>query len=209
MNDDMTTDEFDPAEIQALTALARSVTGEDRTLDRVPDDLWASISAQVGSEAGSVGPAEPPASVIRLADRRSTRMLAIAAVALVALGITGALALSARSGDDAELVASSSLDALAEGFTGTVDLESTDDGFRLDLDLGELPATDQGYYELWLIKSLETGEMQSLGFVDGSGTIDLPPGLDPDEYATVDISIEPLDGVPTHSGNSVLRGTLG
>ncbi len=50
--------------------------------------------------------------------------------------------------------------------------------------------------------------MQSLGPIDGSGRVALPDGLDPALYATVDISVEPLDGVPTHSGQSVLRGTL-
>jgi len=48
----------------------------------------------------------------------------------------------------------------------------------------------------------------SLGPVRADGTYDLPPGLDPAQFPVVDVSVEPLDGDPTHSGDSVLRGEL-
>jgi hypothetical protein len=32
--------------------------------------------------------------------------------------------------------------------------------------------------------------------------------VDVGEYPVVDVSIEPTDGDPAHSGNSVVRGTL-
>ncbi len=50
--------------------------------------------------------------------------------------------------------------------------------------------------------------MVSLGAVDGSGRLAIPRGIDPTVYRVVDVSIEPADGVPTHSGRSVLRGTM-
>ena len=42
----------------------------------------------------------------------------------------------------------------------------------------------------------------------GTQTFELPAGLDLGEYPIVDVSVEPLDGDPTHSGISVARGEL-
>lgn len=199
--------DFDAAEIQELTARARSLRSDDFQLDPVPDDLWAGIADAIRADgATNVISADQHSDAAQRWFQRPRAILAVAAAALVAVAAAGVFA-ATRSTDDTTVVAMSELDALADGYVGSAELQQSDDGYRIDLDLDPLPEAD-GYYELWLIKSLETGEMQSLGFVDGSGPIDLPPGLDPDDYATVDISIEPLDGVPTHSGNSVLRGTL-
>ena len=76
---------------------------------------------------------------------------------------------------------------------------------RIDLEGLELP-TD-GFLELWVIDTDVVG-MHSLGIVSADGTFALPPGLDPADFPVVDISIEPVDGDPTHSGNSVARGVL-
>ena len=42
----------------------------------------------------------------------------------------------------------------------------------------------------------------------GEQTLELPSGLDLGEFPIVDVSVEPLDGDPTHSGVSVARGVL-
>ncbi|MFN3215358.1 MAG: anti-sigma factor [Acidimicrobiales bacterium] len=148
--------------------------------------------------------------VVPLRRRMSTIVLSAAAAVVLVLGV---VALVVSGGDDdgvpaGELVATGTLEPLADGFEGGVELVDVDGRLGLDLEVGDLPDTTDAYYELWLIKDLETGEMQSLGPIDGSGRVDLPQGLDPAQYATVDISVEPLDGVPTHSGQSVLRGEL-
>ena len=36
----------------------------------------------------------------------------------------------------------------------------------------------------------------------------VPAGVNLTDYPVVDVSLEPLDGNPAHSGTSVLRGTL-
>jgi hypothetical protein len=74
-----------------------------------------------------------------------------------------------------------------------------------------LPAVP-GYHGVWLIDA-DTGEMVALGVLpgsagDASGSFALPEGLDLSTYDLVDVSDEPLDGDPTHSGVSLLRGTL-
>jgi hypothetical protein len=47
-----------------------------------------------------------------------------------------------------------------------------------------------------------------MGPVRGTGRFVIPPGVATDSFPIVDLSIEPADGVPTHSGKSVLRGEL-
>lgn len=53
-------------------------------------------------------------------------------------------------------------------------------------------------------------DVQPVSLVDPTspGTYAVPPGLDPDVYTVVDISIEPRDGDAAHSGRSILRGGL-
>jgi hypothetical protein len=42
----------------------------------------------------------------------------------------------------------------------------------------------------------------------GDTVLPLPDGLDLGAYPVVDVSVEPLDGNPAHSGLSVARGQL-
>ena len=50
--------------------------------------------------------------------------------------------------------------------------------------------------------------MRSLGLLDDAGEYAIPADIDLSEFSVVDVSIEPDDGDPTHSGRSILRGTL-
>jgi anti-sigma-K factor RskA len=61
---------------------------------------------------------------------------------------------------------------------------------------------------VWLLDS-EAQRLVSLGLLEGDeGRFPLPEQVDVGEYPVVDVSIEPTDGDPAHSGNSVVRGTL-
>ncbi len=77
---------------------------------------------------------------------------------------------------------------------------------QLDLSEDDLPDAD-GFFEVWLLGE-ETGSMVSLGPLRGDGRYAIPAGVDIAVFPTVDVSVEPPDGDPTHSGNSLLRGTL-
>jgi hypothetical protein len=51
--------------------------------------------------------------------------------------------------------------------------------------------------------------MVPVGVLNGStGRFTVPAGVNLTDYPVVDVSLEPLDGNPAHSGTSVLRGTL-
>ncbi len=82
-----------------------------------------------------------------------------------------------------------------------------DQGAELHLDLSSLPPRDGAFYEVWLL-DLDHGRLLSLGPARPDGTYALPPGTDVGEYPTVDVSVEPDDGDPGHSGTSVLRGPV-
>jgi len=70
--------------------------------------------------------------------------------------------------------------------------------------------SDNDFYEAWLMDpkdgfiSLGTFRVGS----DGSTTLDLPVAVATERFPIVDISLQPTNGKPTHSGVSVLRGTL-
>ncbi|MCH9718582.1 MAG: anti-sigma factor [Actinomycetia bacterium] len=93
--------------------------------------------------------------------------------------------------------------------TGNAAVASTDTGETLGISTAGLEATD-GYYEVWLIDP-ETMQMFSIGSIaagDQDSVLPIPAGVDLDQYSVVDISDEPLNGDPTHSKVSVLRGQL-
>ena len=71
-----------------------------------------------------------------------------------------------------------------------------------------LPSAD-GFYEVWLV-DLDAGRLLPLGALDdtGSGRLTVAEGVRLADYPEVDISLEPDDGDPGHSGDSVLRGAL-
>jgi anti-sigma-K factor RskA len=92
--------------------------------------------------------------------------------------------------------------------SGEALVEEDPDGARsiiVDLDA---PVPSGSVREVWLIRSDASG-LVSLGLLDGtSGRFVVPKGVDLVEYPIVDVSAEPLDGEPAHSGDSIVRGEL-
>jgi anti-sigma-K factor RskA len=121
----------------------------------------------------------------------------------------GAVAVLDNRDDDGDPVVAVALDPLADNnASGRAEVIVRDDGSRVvQVDL-DAPALDDGYYEVWLIDSQVVG-MVPLGVVlPGTQEFELPADLDIEQFPIVDVSVEPLDGVPTHSGVSVARGEL-
>ncbi len=210
---------LDGGDVAALDALVRSLEPEDLLLDAPPPDLWNEIAFELdlssesdvvahGDNASTRDDPTPLApSNVRALPRWVPVLGAAAALALIA-GAVGVFASRTDNADSTTVLATAELEPLVEGFGGIAFFENAGDELDLRLELDGLPPGDDGFYELWIIKDLETGEMQSLGPISGSGVVAWPDGFDPNDYSVVDISIEPRDGVPTHSGASVLRGEL-
>lgn len=145
------------------------------------------------------------------AARRSPRRLPLAllAAAAVVLVVVGLLAVVGGGDDDdpGAVVASAPLDLLEGPAEGSAELVDRDGQLELHLTAAGLDPGDDAFYEVWVIDT-EVAGMYSLGPLRADGVYDLPPGVDPEAFPIVDVSVEPLDGVPTHSGQSVLRGQL-
>jgi len=215
-------------EIEALrstVSVARSAIGE-AALQAPPARVWQSVRAELGL-AADLEPAAPassepsrdsPRPVVQLDVSRERRArirrlivpiaASAAAAAIVAGGVLWWGATAPR--DTGQLIASAQLDALPDWPTasGQATVSERADGERvvqvsLDTEVG-----DGVVREVWLLTENVDG-LISLGLLTGStGEFLVPASVDLSQFSVVDISAEPLDGDPTHSGDSIVRGPL-
>jgi hypothetical protein len=159
-------------------------------LEALPDQHWAE-------------PEEP---------RRQRRRWPLVAVAVallaVAAGAVGALVASGGGGGRSPVPAfprGARLSAVTPGGPGRG--TATVRGRRLRVKVAGLPALEEAY-EVWLYNDVT--DAVPLGRHVGGAftlTVTLPTGAG--RYRFIDVSREPLDGNPNHSGASVLRVPLG
>jgi anti-sigma-K factor RskA len=190
-------------DLAALRALARQVQAEPATWEQPPAGLWESIAGEAG-----VPVAATPAPVdlgARRATRRRPVLWMVGAAAAAVVVVAGLVAVLDQPSEPTVL-ASAPLDRLGPAGTGDAELVDDDGDLVLQVTTEGLDAGD-GFLEVWVIDQ-DVTKLVSLGPARPDGTYDLPPGLDPEEFPVVDVSVEPLDGDPTHSGDSVLRGVL-
>ena len=94
------------------------------------------------------------------------------------------------------------------GAEGSAVVEESRDGslaVHVRLSADDAPDT---YREVWLITA-DANALVSLGVLDGDeATFPVPRGVDLRDYVLVDVSQEPVDGDPAHSGDSIVRGEL-
>lgn len=203
----------DVASLAATVTVARSVTADDGVVP-APPQVWEAVRDELGLSAdlepdGRAAARVPP-SVRRERGRWSTPWIAAAAAAGVVIGGVGGTVLAENLAEPATtVVAYATLDPLPGwDAAGDAVVEETDDGVY-ELVVNFAGGNDaEGYREVWLIDS-EVTRLVSLGVLVGStGRFTLPPGVDLTEFPVVDVSDEPYDGDPAHSGNSILRGVL-
>ncbi|WP_084039049.1 anti-sigma factor [Demequina sp. NBRC 110053] len=199
-------------------AIVAELEADDST-DTSGDEARASVGAAAPAEPGTAQPstAQPPRATgaDELAARRSRRQpwwtVGAAAAAGVVIGGVGVGAVLMSSEDDADLrvVAQTTLTDLAsEAGAGEAILEARPDGTQVLVIDTEFEELDDAYLEVWLIDESIEG-MVSLGHLTSTtNEFVIPAGFDVAAFPIVDISVEPLDGVPTHSGASVTRGVL-
>lgn len=207
------------AELEHTVDVARA-TALLGPLETPPERVWERISAEVRAAAAEAPPAAgeagqadadaPPAA--RHARRRTSALTklmftlaASIAMVLVAVGVWSVV----RPVQVVELAAAS-LDAFPDhpGSAGEAVVVENPDGqleVRVELDAEDF---EDGYREVWLIKA-DASDLVSLGVLEGrDGVFTVPEGIDIHDFVLVDISQEPEDGDPTHSGDSVVRGEL-
>ena len=179
--------------------------------------VWEGVLREVREPSDAVA-AEPAAPAVpRPRGRRSWSVPAVAAAVVVALALgAGVGVLWGRRTDDvpppeandtflarAELSTVDGVAARGQAAVvrrhGKVELRVWGD------DLGD----DAGVHEVWLLN--EDGKrMVALGLLGegDAGTFAMPARLLDQGYVVVDVSLEPDDGDPTHSGDSLARGEL-
>ena len=213
-------DGFD--DLAALRAIGRDLPTDDLGWDNPPDDLWARIEAEAfgASEPRSGAPAPQPPVTGAGGDSADTPvvpfpgpnqhrhrwLVPVAAVAAAIVVVVGLVIGNATGTDDPEVLASVVLDVLGDTGSGRAELVNADGVKQIRLETADLDAGD-GFLEVWVIDPSVT-KLVSLGPLRPDGIYDLPAGLNPADFPIVDVSVEPVDGDPTHSGDSVLRGRL-
>lgn len=189
-------------------------------LEELPAEAWGSPIDPPPLVMPGVPPVAGPATVRPAPSRwrfgigmpRLAGVLA-AAVLLVGAGMAVGTQLGG-SGSNAPAAPEQTLalqkigDEAPAGAAGKVVLtNSTGDSARLDVS-GLKPTGSGEFYELWLLG--KNDELVALGTFrvepDGASNIEVPLPVDPNQYKYFDVSIQPDNGDPNHSGRSVLRG---
>ena len=194
----------------ALAASVARMRGVVESLEAVPAGGWP-------SDAPDAVPPLPPlpglAGPRRLGSRAPRPALAAAAaVAVLAVGVAIGLLVARGGGDDAPaegpVLALSRLGDAGTAARGEARVVGGDGG-ALRVDVSALAPSDGGaFYELWLLDDAD--RMVSLGAfrvpASGRAEIDVPLPVPVTDFRYIDVSREPDDGDPAHSGDSVLRG---
>jgi anti-sigma-K factor RskA len=189
-------------------------------MTRRDDDIPAGLR-DVAAQVRALGreewePAEPPplqapAAPERRSARRFARPLvlrpalaAAAAIVLVALGAAGALLVGGDDGGTGREVVLAPVGDGPRGARADARLERA----AMHLTVSGLPRVAAGgFYEVWMLR--DPSHLVAVGSfrvgADGRARIDLPVAASPRRFPVLDISREPDDGDPAHSGHSVLR----
>jgi Anti-sigma-K factor rskA len=172
--------------------------------------------ARPGSGSGSTPPPGPtPIAGSGPAPRRWSRWVAPLAAAAVGIAVGAAAVIVAQNrSDEVTIEATAPLTPVPGGpialdpaeQLGTAELVAAPTGQQVKVDAPALPPSGNDY-EVWLFG--DDGRMVSLGTLnDGTGTFTVPQGISTREYRVVDVSDEPPDGNPAHSGISLIRGAF-
>ncbi len=217
---------WDDREIEAALREFESTEAE---LLEPPERVWVAIQARLhaseqalktdsGADTDLSGGSAEVSSVRR--GRSAWTALAVAAAVCLVAGLAVAITTLTRD-DSARIVASAELsydqerfDPLGAQARGRADLVERGGRHTVELaDASLVAAGADADLEVWLIRPDVQGAVAglvSLGIIDPDdpAALEVPSGYDPFVYNVVDISIEPRDGEPGHSGRTILRGPL-
>jgi anti-sigma-K factor RskA len=201
--------ESDVTDAGSLDAIARRL-GELAPSDVAeppPPGLFAAIEAELDAADGA--DAHAHGAVVELAPRRSRRPLLVALAAAAAVVVVVAVSAVLRDDDAApvtEQVALAGLPDFAD-VSGSATVVIDGDRRSLGVDLSPVEVPPGSHLELWLLdESVE--ELVPLGLLADDAPHTIPPDVDLTATPIVDVSVEPDDGNPAHSGVSVARGRI-
>ncbi|MGX6600824.1 anti-sigma factor [Micromonosporaceae bacterium Da 78-11] len=175
-----------------------------------PERVWQGIAAEVGRLESAARPLTRGTGRRRPVRRPWVTPL-VAAVAAAVLGIAGTVTVLRFTDRDTPVAVTAHADlarlpiapAAANGQAQIL----ADDELRLAV--RDLPLTT-GYYQVWLMNPDDLSQMVPVGVLGtGAATVlTIAPTTDLNRYRLIDISAQAYGGNGTHSGKSLLRGTL-
>jgi hypothetical protein len=207
--------------LRPVVAVGRALQPEDLATLTPPAHVWDRIAAEAGVGGALTA---PKATLVRpgpdagrgeaarerpgpsAGNRRLAWVLA-AAVAGAVIGAAGTVGWQSLHNGGPRVVASATLRPLpTKQGTGTAEVEDVGNERELSVRV-TAPPTRHAYLEVWLMS--DPKHLISLGTLQSSsGRFALPAGLDLSKYKIVDVSVEPYDGNPAHSTDSLVRGSL-
>ena len=203
------------AELQGFARAVAATRESEAPLSRPGPRVWTGIAEALALDAsvaddpfGATGPRAVEAPVRRIGRRRGLVAIIAAAAAVLLLGGVAIGLLTARSG--VEPIATAMLHAFPawRGNSGTAVLERLGNGREVVQVSTTVRPDGRTDHEVWLMTA-GARRLVSLGMLQGtSGTFTVPAGIDVSRFRLVDVSDEPRDGNPAHSGNSIVRGVL-
>jgi len=209
-------------ELRRVTTHLRSCESCRRELVEVATGVGALARVERLGLVDAMPPKLPPLadlSVDPLAElaeartrRRRARWVVPVAAAVVAVLVASAAILVNRDGSSspsrsrANPTAEVALQAVgAQPARGEVSMSGTGASRTMVVSTNLPPTKADSFYEVWLLDTRTNG-MVAVGVLPSSGTANftLPSHL-VSRYNAVDLSLQPDNGVPTHSNQSVLR----
>ncbi len=221
--------------LRSTVSVARSTLGEHE-LQAAPPSVWQSIKAELELSPELAPPARAqrlapdstasPSVIAHAADPAPVQLdavrerragirrfiapvLASAAAAALVTALVVSWSLTAPR-DTGVTLAAAQLEALPawSGANGQATVSERADGERVIRVALDAEVDESLVREVWLLTENVDG-LISLGLLTGAtGEFVIPASVDLSLYSVVDISAEPLDGDPTHSGDSIVRGAL-
>lgn len=221
-------------ELREVVTIGRA-SGGPSALTAPPERLWDRIASQLDTEPvalhrapesprmddasddldpGSTPPDSNVTSLTQARSRRAPRWAGLVAATAAGVLVGGAVVGTVTGQDTpSSVVASAELTPMPDGPNRGGDaqatLNQTDAGYTITVKATDIQGPE-GFYEVWLLDEQNSGliALGSLSPGENKATFPVPEGVDLEAFNAVDISDEPLDGDPTHSTVTVMRGTL-
>lgn len=211
-------------ELDALRHVVLTMKGQppqEGELLPPPADVWDSIASELdlphqpegagdnAVEQDRTGGQAPSPTPARTRSRRLSRLSVTLAACAALLGAAAGSTITwwvTRDGTTVSVADGRRLDSLQANSAGYARLNGASGHRTLTVTVKGLPRTS-GYFEVWLMDRTHT-KLVSMGVLDSKGraTLPVPNNIDLREYSVVDVSVQPYNGKPDHSGDSIVRG---
>jgi len=201
--------DLDPAErrqlddVRALLADPATWAEPDPGLE---DRVVAAVVAEAGRGSEGVRPTGAPAGAGRRRRSLRTRVLAATAGLAAAAAVVAAVLVVGSEPDGGGVELALEGTDLRPGAAGSVTVRSGRTGLRLELDASGIPRRDDGrFYQAWLRN--DAGDLVSIGTFHEARRVVLWAGVPLEDFPTLTVTEEEVDGGEASSGRVVLVGT--